>query len=411
MDPDWKEVKHLAMQGRLQSLRLRIIDLANNLDNFTTRQLGIHCGAIMEDIRSLSYDCIVESRDRLDEFQFYWRMAEIEVLIQFCIDDELQKIGRAEKQKPRMTTKKRREMMTDLRFDIPFTEMCFVPFDAYDFFMSLGQAFKDLIVDELRDRAQDDAMASLQSMKKEPYIKEDQSIKEEEWIKVEKSIIEEEFIKEEEGVSEPPRPEIHLPGEFITNDVLKQQFRDLTVNFDNSSNRWAKQQLDAYQRYLQLPVTDKVASAAVEEYNDCVSMQMPCPPGMSLLLFTRSGDWWFPHPVDPSANRSPSWGDVPKLEVITMTREQLRDDHEFVADAFKKEVPEIEPRLEQLDIDFDKVVASQYGFVVAWKYMGGDEWFDRYGHVVPELVVDHSIIHHGRRFSETMKEGDLSDCP
>ncbi|KAF5610651.1 uncharacterized protein FSUBG_2912 [Fusarium subglutinans] len=389
MDPDWKEVKHLAMQGRLQSLRLRIIDLANNLDNSTTRQLGIHCGAIMEDIRSLSYDCIVESRDRLDEFQFYWRMAEIEVLIQFCIDEELQKIGRAEKQQPRMTTEKRREMMTDLRFDIPFTEMCFIPFDAYDFFMSLGQAFKDLIVDELRDRAQDDAMASLQS------VKEDQSIKEEEWIK--------------EVVSEPPRPELHLPGRFITNDELKQQFRDLAVNFDNSSNRWAKQQIDAYQRYLQLPVTDKMASAAVEEYNDCVSMQMPCPPGMSLLLFTRSGDWWFPHPVDPSANRSPSWGDVPKLEVITMTREQLRDDHEFVADAFKKEVPEIEPRLEQLDIDFDKVVASQYGFVVAWKYVGGDDWFDRYGHVVPELVVDQSFIHHGRRFSETMKEGDLSD--
>ncbi|KAG4261217.1 hypothetical protein FPRO04_08208 [Fusarium proliferatum] len=379
MDPDWREVKHRAMRGRLQSLRLRIIDLADNLDNFMTEQLCIHCGAIMEDIRSLSYDCIAESRDRLDEFQFYWRVGEIEVLIKFCVEEELEKIERAGNRKPRLVREKRREMMTDLRFDIPFTEMCFVPFDAYDFFMSLGQAFKDLIVDELRHRAHDDVMASPQS------------------------------IEEEQGVSEQPRLELQFPEEFITNDVLKQMFRGEAVNNDDPSSRWAKQQVDAYQRYLQLPVTDKVASGAVEEYDDCASMKMPCPPGMSLLLLTRSGDWWFPHPVDPSTKNSGSWGDVPNLEVITMTRDQLREDHEFGGAAFKKEVPEIEPRLEKLDIDFDKVVTSQYGTVIAWKYVGGDEWYDRYGHVVPELVVDESIIHHGRRWSETREEVDLSD--
>ncbi|KAI1047585.1 hypothetical protein LB505_013420 [Fusarium chuoi] len=385
MDPDWKEVKHRAMQSRLQSLRLRIIDLANNLDNFTTEQLGIHCGAIMEDIRSLSYDCIGESRDRMDEFQFCWRVGEIEVLIKFCVEEELEKIERAGNRKPWLAREKRREMMTDLRFDIPFTELCFVPFDAYDFFMSLGQAFKDLVVDELRHRAHDDAMASPQSIE------------------------DEESIREERGVSEQPRLELHVPGEFITNDVLKQTFRGAAVTEDDPSSRWAKQQLDAYQRYLRLPVTDKVASGAVEEYDDCVSMKMPCPPGMCLLLLTRSGDWWFPHPVDPSTKNSGSWSDVPNLEVITMTREQLREDHEFGGAAFKTEIPEIEPRLEKLDIDFDKVVTSQYGMVIAWKYVGGEEWYDRYGHVVPELVIDESIVHHGRRWSETMKRDDTSD--
>ncbi|KAF5581147.1 hypothetical protein FPCIR_10322 [Fusarium pseudocircinatum] len=397
MDPDWKEVKERSMRGRLQSLRFRLVDIASNLDNFTTEQLGIHCGAIMEDIRSLYYDCISESRDRLDKFQFNWRVGEIEVLIKFCVDEEIEKIERAEDRKPRMGREKRREMMADLKFDIPFAEMCFVPFDAYNFFMSLGQAFKDLVIDELRHRAQDDAVTDLR------YIKEESGIEEEQFIK------EEEPIKEEEGLNEPPHSELHLPGEFIPNDVLKQRFRDLAVNFDDPSSRWAKQQLDAYQRYLKLPVTDKVASGAVEEYDDCVSMQMPCPPGMSCLLLTRSGDWWFPHPVDPSAKKSGSWGDVPNLEVLTMTREQLREDHEFGGEAFKKEVPEIEPRLEKLDIDFDKIVTSQYGFVVAWRYVGGDEWFDRYGHVVPELAVDQSIVHHGRRWSEAWQEDILSD--
>nr|RBR01949.1 hypothetical protein FVER53263_12873 [Fusarium verticillioides] len=402
MYPDWKEVKQRSMRGRLQSLRLRLIDIANNLDNLTIEQLGIHCGAITEDLQSLSYDCIVESRDRLDEFQFYWRVGEIEVLIKFCVDEELKKIDeRTENRKPKMTREKRREMMADLKFDIPFTELCLVPFDAYDFFMSLGQAFKDLIVDELRARAQDDPTADLQSIKEEPGIKKEPGIEEEQSVK------EEELIKEE-GVSELPRSELHRPGEFIPNDVLTQRFRDLAVNFDDPSSRWAKQQLDAYQRYLKLPVTDKVASGTVEEYDDCVSMKMPCPPGMSCLLLARSGDWWFPHPVDPSAKKSGSWGDVPNLEVLTMTREQLREDHEFGGDAFKKEVPEIEPRLEKLDIDFDKVVTSQYGFVVAWRYVGGDEWFDRYGHVVPEVVVDQPIIHHGRRWSEARKEDVLS---
>lgn len=58
------------MQGRLHSLRIRLIDLANNLANLTTEQLGIHCGAIVEDLRSFSYDCMVEGRDRLDEPSF-----------------------------------------------------------------------------------------------------------------------------------------------------------------------------------------------------------------------------------------------------------------------------------------------------------------------------------------------------
>ncbi|KAF5626890.1 uncharacterized protein FTJAE_9396 [Fusarium tjaetaba] len=396
MDPDWKEVKQRSMRGRLQSLRLRLMDIANNLDNLTTEQLDIHCGAIMEDLSSLSYDCIVESRDRLDEFQFYWRISEIEVLIKFCLDEELEKTKRTENQTPKMTREKRKEMLKDLKFDIPFTEMCFIPFDAYDFFMSLGEAFRDLVVDELRHRAHGDDTLDLQFIKKEPGIEEEVSIKEEEPIK-------------EEGVGELPRSKLHLPGEFIPNDVLKQRFRDLAVNFDDPSSRWAKQQIDAYQSYLKLPVTDKVASGAVEEYDDCVSIKMPCPPGMSCLLLTRSGDSWFPHPVDPSAKKSGSWGNVPNLEVLTMTREQLREDHEFGGDAFKKEIPEVEPRLEKLDIEFDKVVTSQYGIVVAWRYVGGDEWFDRYGHVVPELVVDQSTIHHDRRWSEARKEDVLSD--
>ncbi|KAF5576912.1 hypothetical protein FPANT_10693 [Fusarium pseudoanthophilum] len=397
MDPDWKEVKQRSMRSRLQSLRLRLMDIANNLENLTTEQLGIHCGAIMEDLSSLSYDCIVESRDRLDEFQFYWRISEIEVLIKFCLDEELEKTELMENRKPKMTREKRKEMLKDLKFDIPFTEMCFIPFDAYDFFMSLGEAFRDLAVDELRHRAHGDDMLDFQSIKEEPGIEE------------ERRVNEDEPTNEEEGVTEPPRSKIRPPGEFIPNDVLKQRFRDLAVNFDDPSSRWAKQQLDTYQRYLRLPVTDKVASGAVEEYDDCVSMKMPCPPGMSCLLLTRSGDWWFPHPVDPSAKKSGSWGNVPNLEVLTMTREQLREDHEFGGDAFKKEIPEVEPRLEKLDIDFDKVVTSQYGFVVAWRYVGGDEWFDRYGHVVPELVVDQSIIHHGRRWSEARREDVLSD--
>lgn len=65
------------MQGRLHSLRIWLIDLANNLANLTREQLGIHCGAIVEDLRSFSYDCMVEGRDRLDEAQFQWRVEEI----------------------------------------------------------------------------------------------------------------------------------------------------------------------------------------------------------------------------------------------------------------------------------------------------------------------------------------------
>ncbi|RKK09899.1 hypothetical protein BFJ65_g15204 [Fusarium oxysporum f. sp. cepae] len=319
MEQDWEEAKHRAMQGRLHSLRIRLIDLANNLANLTTEQLGIHCGAIVEDLRSFSYDCMVEGRDRLDEAQFQWRVGEIGELMDFSVDEELKNIERDEHHKPRMTREKRRAMLMDLRIDIPFTELCFVPCDAYDFFMNLGENLKDLVFDELRHRAHNHhAMARLQS------------------------------AKEEQGVSERPLPQRHLHEESINNNVLEQGSRELAIRDNVYRCHWAANQIDAYQRYLQLPVTDDVASAAVEEYDDC-----------------------------------------------------LRDDHEFVGDAFKKEIPEVQPSLKELDIDFEKTIGSQFGIVVAWRFVGGDVWMDRYGHIVPKNVIDESAIHIGRSWSST----------
>ncbi|KAJ0143838.1 Uncharacterized protein HZ326_13377 [Fusarium oxysporum f. sp. albedinis] len=349
MEQDWEEAKHRAMQGRLHGLRIRLIDLANNLANLTTEQLGIHCGAIVEDLRSFSYDCMVEGRDRLDEAQFQWRVGEIGELMDFSVDEELKNIERDEHHKPRMTREKRRAMLMDLRIDIPFTELCFVPCDAYDFFMNLGENLKDLVVDELRHRAHNHAMARLQS------------------------------AKEEQG----------------------QESRELTIRDNVYRCHWAANQTDAYQRYLQLPVTDDVASAAVKEYDDCVELQSPCPPGMSLLVLARAEVWWFAQPVNPSAKKPRSRGPMPNLEVITITRNQLRDDHEFVGDAFKKEIPEVQPSLKKLDIDFEKTIGSQFGIVVAWRFVGGDVWMDRYGHIVPKNVIDESAIHIGRSWSST----------
>ncbi|KAF6513652.1 hypothetical protein HZS61_006977 [Fusarium oxysporum f. sp. conglutinans] len=319
MEQDWAEAKHRAMRGRLHSLRIRLIDLANNLANLTTEQLGIHCGAIVEDLRSFSYDCMVEGRDRLDEAQFQWRVREIGELMDFSVDEELKNIERDEHHKPRMTREKRRAILMDLRIDIPVTELCFVPYDAYDFFMNLGKNLKDLVVDELRHRAHDYAMARLQSAKEEQ-------------------------------------------------------------------------------------VTDDVASAAVEEYDDGVELQSPCPPGMGLLVLTRAGDWWFAQPVNPSAKKPSSRRPMPNLEVIAITRNQLRDDHEFVGDAFNKEVPEVQPSLKKLDIDFEKTIGSQFGIVVAWRFVGGDVWMGRYGHIVPKNVIDESAIHIGRSWSSTREE-------
>ncbi|KAG7003484.1 hypothetical protein FocnCong_v000311 [Fusarium oxysporum f. sp. conglutinans] len=284
MEQDWAEAKHRAMRGRLHSLRIRLIDLANNLANLTTEQLGIHCGAIVEDLRSFSYDCMVEGRDRLDEAQFQWRVREIGELMDFSVDEELKNIERDEHHKPRMTREKRRAILMDLRIDIPVTELCFVPYDAYDFFMNLGKNLKDLVVDELRHRAHDYAMARLQSAKEE------------------------------------------------------------------------------------------------------------------------QGDWWFAQPVNPSAKKPSSRRPMPNLEVIAITRNQLRDDHEFVGDAFNKEVPEVQPSLKKLDIDFEKTIGSQFGIVVAWRFVGGDVWMGRYGHIVPKNVIDESAIHIGRSWSSTREE-------
>ncbi|KAH7215763.1 hypothetical protein DER44DRAFT_654404 [Fusarium oxysporum] len=362
MEQDWAEAKHRAMRGRLHSLRIRLIDLANNLANLTTEQLGIHCGAIVEDLRSFSYDCMVEGRDRLDEAQFQWRVGEIGELMDFSVNEELKNIERDEHHKNRMTREKRRAMLMDLRIDIPFTELCFVPYDAYDFFMNLGKNIRDLVVDELRYRAHDHAMARLQSAKEEQ--------------------------------------------ESITNNVLEQESRELEIRDNVYRCRWAANQIDEYQRYLQLPVTDDVASAAVEEYDDCVELQSPCPPGMSLLVLAGAGDWWFAQPVNPSAKKPRSRGPMPNLEVTTITRNQLRDDHEFVGDAFKKEIPEVQPSLKKLDIDFEKTIGSQFGIVVAWRFVG-DVWMDRYGHIIPKNAIDESAIHIGRSWSSTREPNEL----
>ncbi|KAF4944812.1 hypothetical protein FGADI_12407 [Fusarium gaditjirri] len=375
MDEDWEWVKYRAMEGRLHSLRIRVMDLAENLGKLTTEQLGIHCGAIIDDLRSFSYGSMIEGKDRLDEDQFQGRVGEIKELMEFCVDEELKNIEKEKHRKPRWTREKRRAMLTDLRIDIPFTDMCFVPYDPYDFFMNLGKNLKDLVVDELRHRAHYHALTDLQS------------------------------VEEEQCASR------HLHEETITNDVLDQESRERAIRDNVYRTRWAANQLDAYQRYLQLPVTDDVAATAVEEYDDCVQMQMPCPPGMSLLVLTHAGlgdGWWLSKPVNPSATKPRSYGPVPDLEVITITRDQLRDDYRFVGDAFKKEVPEVQAPLKDLDIDFERSISPHFGIVVAWRFVGDDDWLDRYGHIVPEKIIDESIVHTGRTWSES-RESERRD--
>ncbi|KAJ4061878.1 hypothetical protein NW763_005275 [Fusarium oxysporum] len=116
-----------------------------------------------------------------------------------------------------MTREKRRAILMDLRIDIPVTELCFVPYDAYDFFMNLGKNLKELVVDELRHRAHDHAMARLQS------------------------------AKEEQGVSERSLPQRHLHEESITNNVLEQESRELEIRDNVYRCRWAANQIDEYQ--------------------------------------------------------------------------------------------------------------------------------------------------------------------
>jgi hypothetical protein len=166
---------------------------------------------------------------------------------------------------------------------------------------------------------------------------------------------------------------------------VEQEIQDI---FDGSRwarcELWIQHQVDSHVRYLRLPVTDDVASVAVQEYDDYCDLESPFPQGMSLLALSPAEDRWFVQPVNPSAEKTPSRRPVHVIEVITITRQQLRSDYEFVGDAFKKEVPVIHPSLTKFNIDLEKIIPPEFGIIVAWKFVGGNAWMDRYGHIVPK---------------------------
>ncbi|KAF9765932.1 hypothetical protein IL306_001711, partial [Fusarium sp. DS 682] len=261
---------------------------------------------------------------------------------------------------PKEQWEERQDSLMDLKNDIPLSEWCFLPYDAHDLFMELAKKFKALVVDALKCHVQ----------LFRAVIMEDDPAQSEQSITLGHS-----HEGSVTGVPEKVSGETSVYSQEAIQHV-RDSFREAEIKV------WTEKQIDAYDRYLQLPVTDDVVSFALVEYKACRCLRCPLPPGLSLYalsLNTDTNSWWVEQ-VNPAApeDTCPSV----RIEVITITRHMLRI---YCKGApLKKEVPTTHPSLANLNLDFEDFTLPESEIVVAWKFFGSDAWMDRYGHLVPE---------------------------
>ncbi|KAF5559677.1 hypothetical protein FPHYL_6989 [Fusarium phyllophilum] len=157
---------------------------------------------------------------------------------------------------------------------------------------------------------------------------------------------------------------------------------------------WAQAELAAYNEHLELPVAPHVISDALSHYKNAQLHRWALPLGFQLyrLCPLEGGSGYWPKESvipDLAPGRDPNSGFADgDIEVLTTTRERLRDVSWDLGPVLAKEVPAPHPLLPDWMDKIQKHANEElieFGVVVAWRYYGTEAWMDRYGHLVPQV--------------------------
>ncbi|KAF4343963.1 hypothetical protein FBEOM_2070 [Fusarium beomiforme] len=355
MDKPLQNARKLLIQDRLDSLNLRLEELGKDVTNLSTDRFSKQCISCMKDIRSLAYGCLIENIDRFDRSEYDNRMKETLRVMRFDVNKnngiELDSHPRVSQ--PLMAIGERIKGFMALKFALPPAKLCLTPYNAHDIFEELATNLKSLAIEELKCREYD--------------------------------LIKTSAPRDHDSSSNNQLGPPLAPGSSFGRPVV-----DTTPEEEASKKAmelWVEKQNDMYQTFLQLPVTSHIVSVSLSHYEDTKVHKYPLPSGLTLLRLHYDngvGEWCYSSVIPGNEENSAFPFKKGDVEVLTATRNKLRQENLIWGMALEKQVPEPHPLLLQLELHFDSIIPEEFGVVVAWRYYGSKQWMDRYGHLVSE---------------------------
>ncbi|KAF4953638.1 hypothetical protein FGADI_5974 [Fusarium gaditjirri] len=351
MEKQLQDLKMEIMQDRLDSLECRLKELANSLTQLSAKQLSKQFISCMEAIRNLASDCLIENTDRyldcFDRTEFFQYARGSRRAMRFDLDGDniIERTYLEAGHHRQMIEEERRDRFMSLKAGVPPAKFCFPPNNAHELFPpppygSEGRG--------LQYRGSPHPMAAAMPGAEHSYGS---------------------------GASFES-----IPSELSGDEESKEEHFEA----------WAQQQREEYGKYLQLPVTPHVISAVLSHYEDAQVGRWPLPLGLKLYrLFPaegQTGRWDYETVVhEPSGNPNSSFNEG-DIQILTTTRERLKDENWDSGSVLKRRVPTPHPLLPDCMALVERLTPeelSEFGLLVAWCYCGTKAWMDRYGHLVP----------------------------
>ncbi|KAF5989520.1 hypothetical protein FBULB1_806 [Fusarium bulbicola] len=337
MEKQLQEIKLEIMQDRLDSLELRLEELANDFAHLSAKQLSKQCISCTEAIRSLASDCLIENAHRyLHRFnrnEFIQLVQENRQTMRFDVDaNNTIKCNYLEAGHHRqMTEEERHDRFLSLKAGVPPAKFCIPPYNAHELFVELAANLESFAIRELEYHGQPyvpDPTATNQPPP--PYESQGRGL-------------------QYQGSSQP----VAAAMPFVESSFASgASFESIATEMSGDENS------KEYQFKTLIPVVGQRGRCSYKPV-------IPDPEGDPSPLFKQ--------------------GDV---EVLTTTRERLRYEYWDSGPVLEMEAPAPHPLLpdwiDEIQIP-DSEDMSKFGLVVAWRYHGTEAWMNRYGHLVPEV--------------------------
>ncbi|CVL06891.1 uncharacterized protein FMAN_11985 [Fusarium mangiferae] len=386
MEKQLREIQMEIMQDRLDSLESRFEELANSFAHVSAKQLSKQCISCMEAIRNLASDCLIANTDQylpcFDRTEFIRYAQESRQAMRFTVDENntIQRIYREAGHHRQMTEEERHDRFLSLKAGVPSAKLCFPPFNAHELFVELAINLENLTIRELEFHDQ-------------PYVPDDAAI----------SQPPPPYESQGRGYQhqDGPHPMAatmpRVEDSFSSGASFESIATDMSGDEESKEDhfkRWSQLQLSAYGKYLKLPVTPHVISEVLSHYENAQVERLALPLGLKLyrLYFVegRPGGvvWKSVIPDLDADGDSISPFEEGDIEILTTTRDRLRDDNWDSGAVLETEVPPPHPLLPHCMVAMESLKPeelSEFGLVVAWRYYGTQPWMDRCGHLVPDV--------------------------
>ncbi|KAF5631938.1 hypothetical protein F25303_9587 [Fusarium sp. NRRL 25303] len=302
--------------------------------------------------------------------------------MRFTVDEnnKIQRIYREAGHHRQMTEEERHDRFLSLKAGVPPAKLCFPPYDAHDLFVDLALNLENFTIRELEYHDQ-------------PYVPDDAAI----------SQPPPPYESQGRGLQhqDSPRPMAatmpRVEDSFSSGASFESIATDMSGDEESKDEHfkaWAQVQLAAYNKYLKLPVTPHVTADVLSHYENAQVERWALPLGLQLYRLCsvegRPGCVAYksviPDP-DPEGDSTSSFinGDI---EILTITRDRLRDENWDSGAVLEVEVPAPHLLLPDCMVAMERLKPQElgdFGIIVAWRYHGTEPWMDRYGHLVPDV--------------------------